>query len=81
MNNNKINKNNTKINKAKYNYMSSRYIYDKSNILNEIKIKGNLTERISNQNNPKYFINKKSGPKTQREIIPKKNDVSGFIQQ
>ena len=76
MNNNKINKDNTKNNKAKYNCMSSRYIYDKNNILNEIKIKGNLTERTSNQNNQKYFIIKKSGPKTQREIIQKNNKIS-----
>ena len=74
--NNKINKGNIKNNKAKYNCMSSRYIYDKNHILNEIKIKGNLTERISNQNNQKHFINKKSGPKTQREIIPKKTKIS-----
>ena len=76
MSNNKINKGNIKNNKVKYNCMSSRYIYDKSNILNELKIKGNLTERISNQNNQKYFITKKSGPKTQRDLIPKKNKIS-----
>ena len=74
-NNNKLSKGNLK-NKPKYNCMSSRYIYDKNNILNEIKIKGNLTERISNQNNVKHFISKKSGPKTQREIMPKKNKIS-----
>ena len=73
--NNKINKGNKK-NKAKNNCMSSRYIYDKSHLLNEMKLKGNLTQRISNQNNNKYFIVKKSGPKTQREIIEKKNKIS-----
>ena len=76
INNNKLNKVNNIKNKAKYNCMSSRYIYDKNNFINEIKIKGNLTERISNQNNVKNFVNKKSGPKTQREIMPKKNKIS-----
>ena len=84
-NNNKLNKGNNIKNKAKYNCMSSRYIYDKNNFLNEIKIKGNLTERISNQNNIKNFINKKSGPKTQREIVLKRNKISkkenNFIEQ
>ena len=84
-NNNKLNKGNNIKNKAKYNCMSSRYIYDKNNFLNEIKIKGNLTERISNQNNIKNFINKKSGPKTQREIMLKRNKISkkenNFIEQ
>ena len=74
-NNNKINKENIK-NKIKYNCMSSRYIYDKNPLLNEIKIKGNLTERISNHNNKKPIINKKAGPKTQREIMIKKNKIS-----
>ena len=77
--NNKINKGNKK-NKVKYNCMSSRYIYDKSPLLNEMKLKGNLTERTSNQNNNsnnnKNFITKKSGPKTQREINQKKNKIS-----
>ena len=73
--NNKINKENIK-NKIKYNCMSSRYIYDKNPLLNEIKIKGNLTERISNHNNKKQIINKKVGPKTQREIMIKKNKIS-----
>ena len=76
INNNKLNKGNNIKNKAKYNCMSSRYINDKNNFINEIKIKGNLTERISNQNNVKNFVNKKSGPKTQREIMPKKNKIS-----
>ena len=75
-NNNNINKDNIKNNKIKYNCMSSRYIHDKNNILNELKIKGNLTERISIQNNPKYFITKKSGAKTQREIIHNNNKIS-----
>ena len=75
-NNNKINKENIK-NKIKYNCMSSRYIYEKNPLLNEIKLKGNLTERISNQNNnKKQLINKKAGPKTQREIMTKKNKIS-----
>ena len=74
-NNNKINKENIK-NKIKYNCMSSRYIYDKNPLLNDIKIKGNLTERISNNNNKKQIINKKAGPKTQREIMIKKNKIS-----
>lgn len=71
--NNKISKN-----KIKSNCMSSRYIYGKSPILNEMRIKGNLTERITNQNqnNGKHFINKKSGPKTQREIMTKNNKTS-----
>lgn len=71
--NNKISKN-----KIKSNCMSSRYIYGKSPILNEMRIKGNLTERIinQNQNNGKHFINKKSGPKTQREIMTKNNKTS-----
>ena len=74
--NTKINKGNTK-NKTKYNCMSSRHIYDNNNLLNEMKLKGNLTERIHNQNNGKYLINnKKNGPKTQREIISKKNKIS-----
>jgi len=71
--NNKISKN-----KIKSNCMSSRYIYGKSPILNEMRIKGNLTERITNQNqnNGKHFISKKSGPKTQREIMAKHNKTS-----
>ena len=71
--NNKISKN-----KTKSNCMSSRYIYGKSPILNEMRIKGNLTERVTNQNqnNGKHFINKKSGPKTQREIMTKNNKNS-----
>ena len=75
INNNKINKGNGK-NKTKGNCMSSRYIYDKNPLLNDIKLKGNLTERISNQNNNKQYINKKSGPKTQRELVQKKKKIS-----
>ena len=72
--NNKLNKGNK--NKTKYNCMSSRYIYDKSPLLNEMKLKGNLTERISNQNNSKHLVGKKNGPKTQREIMTKNNKTS-----
>ena len=69
-------------NKAKNNNcMSSRYIYDKIPLMYEMKMRGNLTERISNNNsqnimNNKYSINKNKIPKTQREIIPKKSKIS-----
>ena len=71
-------KNKTKNN----NCMSSRYIYDKIPLMYEMKMKGNLTERIyiNNQNqniiNNKYSINKNKIPKTQREALPKKNKIS-----
>ena len=70
-------KNKTKNN----NCMSSRYIYDKIPLTYEMKLKGNLTERLSNTNqniiNNKYFINKSNKiPKTQREALPKKNKIS-----
>ena len=71
-------KNKTKNN----NCMSSRYIYDKIPLMYEMKMKGNLTERIyiNNQNqniiNNKYSINKNKIPKTQRETLPKKNKIS-----
>ena len=63
------------------NCMSSRYIYDKIPLMYEMKMRGNLTERISNNNsqnimNNKYTINKNKIPKTQREIIPKKSKIS-----
>ena len=62
------------------NCMSSRYIYDKIPLMYEMKMKGNLTERIYNNNNNQYqniinnkiAINRTKIPKTQREIIPKK---------
>ena len=70
-------------NKSKNNNcMSSRYIYDKIPLMYEMKMKGNLTERIyiNNQNqniiNNKYSINKNKIPKTQRETLPKKNKIS-----
>ena len=71
-------KNKTKNN----NCMSSRYIYDKIPLMYEMKMKGNLTERIyiNNQSqniiNNKYSINKNKIPKTQREALPKKNKIS-----
>ena len=74
--------NNNMKNKSKNNNcMSSRYIYDKIPLMYEMKLKGNLTERISNNNqniiNNKYFINKSNKiPKTQREALPKKNKIS-----
>ena len=75
INNNKINKG-IKI-KQKYNCMSSRHINDKNNLINEIKLKGNLTERIhNNQNKSKNFMNKRNVPKTQREILSKNNKIS-----
>ena len=69
-------------NKSKNNNcMSSRYIYDKIPLMYEMKLKGNLTERLSNTNqniiNNKYLINKSNKiPKTQREALPKKNKIS-----
>ena len=68
-------------NKSKNNNcMSSGYIYDKIPLMYEMKMRGNLTERINNNNsqnimNNKYSINKNKIPKTQREIIPKKNKI------
>ena len=67
--------------KSKNNCMSSRYIYDKAPLIYEMKIKGNLTERMSNNNqnqnimNNKYSINKNKIPKTHREMLPKKNKM------
>ena len=90
-NNNNNNKMITKVvnNKLKNksnnnNCMSSRYIYDKIPLMYEMKMKGNLTERIYNNNNNQYqniinnkiAINRTKIPKTQREIIPKKNKIS-----
>ena len=75
MNNNKLNKG-IKI-KQKYNCMSSRHINDNNNnLLNEIKIKGNLTERMHNHNKGKNITSKKNIPKTQREILSKNNKIS-----
>ena len=53
----------------------------------EMKMKGNLTERIYNNNNNQYqniinnkiAINRTKIPKTQREIIPKKNKISNNL--
>ena len=76
----KIISNNPKKNSKNNNCMSSRYIYDKIPLMYEIKMKGNLTERINNNNtnpviiNNKYSFNKNKIPKTQREILPKKNN-------
>ena len=53
---------------------------EKNNKFNE-EIKGNLTERISNNNqnqnimNNKHSINKNKIPKTHREMLPKKNKM------
>ena len=73
-------------NKSKYNCMSSRHIHDNNNnnnnnmILNDMKMKGNLTERIHNQFQNKTknlnIMNKRNIPKTQREIMPKNNKIS-----
>ena len=62
------------------NCMSSRYIYDKIPLMYEMKLKGNLTERINNNNqniiNNKYAINKINKiNKKQREALPKKNKI------
>ena len=45
--------------KSKNNCMSSRYIYDKAPLIYEMKIKGNLTERISNNNQNQNIMNNK----------------------
>ena len=81
----KVMNNNSKKNSKNNNCMSSRYIYDKIPLMYEIKMKGNLTERINNNNNPnqiiinnKYSLNKNKIPKTQREILPKKNNKISF---
>ena len=77
----KVVNNNIKKN-SKNNSMSSRYIYDKIPLMYEMKMKGNLTERIYNNNNNQIIINNKYSikpnkiPKTQREILPKKNKIS-----
>ena len=73
--------NNTKNKIKTNNCMSSRYIYDKIPLMYEMKLKGNLTERINNNNqniiNNKYAMNKINKiPKTQREALPKKNKIS-----
>ena len=76
----KIISNNPKKNSKNNNCMSSRYIYDKIPLMYEIKMKGNLTERINNNNpnpviiNNKYSFNKNKIPKTQRENLTKKNN-------
>ena len=72
-NTNRINNLNNKNNRTKYNSMSSRYINNYE--LNEMKMKGNLTER-SKEGNKKNYMNKKNVPKTQREIMKKKNKLS-----
>jgi len=77
----KVVSNNLKKNSKNNNCMSSRYIYDKIPIMYEMKMKGNLTERINNNNNQiiinnKYSLNKNKIPKTQREILPKKNKIT-----
>ena len=54
--------------------MSSHDIYDQIPLIYKLKMKGNLTERIYNNNNKdimnnKYILNKNKIPKTQRELI------------
>ena len=59
--------------------MSSRETHDKIPLIYELKMKGNLTERIyNNQNimNNKYILNKNKIPKTQRELIQKNYKIS-----
>ena len=77
----KIVNNNIKNKSKNNNCMSSRDIYDKISLMNELKMKGNLTERIYNNNNQnimnnKYILNKNKIPKTQRELIQKNNKIS-----
>ena len=67
--------NNIKNKSKNNNCISSRDTHDKIPLIYELKIKGNLTERIyNNQNimNNKYILNKNKIPKTQRELIQKK---------
>ena len=77
----KIVNNNIKNKSKNNNCMSSRDIYDKIPLMYELKMKGNLTERIYNNNNQnimnnKYILNKNKIPKTQRELIQKNNKIS-----